>query len=271
MEGGRACRPVITRARTLTAFPPFPPSPPLSPLFLQLPFRQRSDRLLAWLRSHPSFLLGDVDIVDDLPASQGQRGIRARSAFSFGQDIMRIPLAANLSTETAMESAELGPLVENGVFADLSSMPTLLLGVHTLIEHAKCLLAAPTPDDLAVPVPCTELGGRTEAQIKADRAKAFQARKASAGGKVPAEMMGTKLSLAHPWGSRWRAFLSLLPRSTDEIGNCMAWKAADFKALAGTRAGHVGARLLRDVAKSYCSMYTSFVEVGVIDGLQSGA
>jgi hypothetical protein len=103
------------------------------------PFRARARRLLAWLATDAEFRCegGALEVVDDLPASRGSRGVRTQRAIRAGAEIMRVPLRAVLSTETALESRELGPLFEQPSLRHLVSLPTLLLSLHLLVEHAK--------------------------------------------------------------------------------------------------------------------------------------
>lgn len=229
---------------------------------------------MAWLKSHPNFTCSDIEIVEDLSAGTSGsttgaiRGVRATSSIAQGDFVLRLPLDTMISTETAQESKELGPLLDHPHLVTLQKMPTALFSAHVLIEHAKCLEAAPSSDVLSsVPVPATKLDGRTLQEMRADKLKSMQS--AAAKGKK-AEMSGTALDMAsHPWGSRYRAFFSLLPSNVESIGNCLSWTIDDFKALAGTRAQQMGAKLVKDVAKVYCSFYTAFVEGGLVAGLEN--
>ncbi len=220
---------------------------------------------MEWLRSHPGFTSADISLVDDLPAERGRRGVRVNKPLKNGQQAFLVPLDAAISIETALESHEVGALIEGGTMRDLGKMPTIMLGVHMLVEHAKCLDATPDEASLkGVPVPCTVLGGRTAEEQMAAR-KAFL----ETGGAKKSEISITSPSpsASHPWGSRWRAFFACLPPVRD-IGNVLSWDADQFRALKGTRASHMAARMLRDAVKNYVAMYAPFVEVGVIDGLQ---
>lgn len=53
---------------------------------------------------------------------------------------------------------------------------------------------------------------------------------------------------AHPWGSQWRAYLSVLP-SPQDMRTCLYWGEAEMGALAGTYAQATCASFLRDVTK----------------------
>ena len=275
------------------------------------PFAWRAERMLAWLATDPDFrTCGEggrgLELVDDLPAERGSRGVRLRAGgggVAAGAEALRVPMAAVLSTETALESRELGPLLEQPALRHLVGVPTVFLGLHLLIEHAKSLEAeaaaaaaasasgtggAGGDDPAAEPPPgdAARLGGRSEAEIAADRARALSDleaanRAASGGGGAGAIGRGgpgpgagpalrpTRLDLAsHPWGSRFRAFIACLPPSAAAIGNCLSWGAADFRLLGSSRLAFAAARFVRDIAKGYTSLFGAFAEAGAVRGLE---
>lgn len=206
---------------------------------------------------------------------------------------MSIPIDTYISTGTATSSKELGPLVDNGVLtSDLSRIPTLLLGVHLMVEHAKSLLtplkSTNSTDVLSIPVPATELSGRTEEEIKTDKkTKLKNVRSKDLSGpfqgttkldipfltppsssKTATVSTESSNSKYHPWGSRFRAFLACMPPTVTAIGNCLSWTYEDFVYLDGSPAALTALRLVRELVKSYCVLYTKLVESNVIDGLQ---
>lgn len=61
----------------------------------------------------------------------------------------------------------------------------------------------------------------------------------------------------HPWGSQWRAYISLLP-SPGDMRTCLYWGDAEMAALQGTYAHYTCASFLRDIAKNYLSLLHAF-------------
>ena len=147
------------------------------------------------------------------------------------------------------------------------------------MEHAKTLEAeaaagagaAGVDAFAAAPVEGADvLGGRSEAEMAADRRRALQELERSAGpGAAPSPLRPTRLDVSsHAWGSRFRAFIACLPGSVADIGNCLAWGEADFARLGGAPLAHQAARFLRDIAKGYVSLFGAFAEAGAVRGLE---
>ena len=234
---------------------------PFSVVDACVPFPLRARRLLAWCSSHPDFSSVPLELTDDLPGlPSGTRGVRSREAVPCGTTLLSVPLALGISTDTAYTSHEIGPLLESalGVIAD---MPTVVLSLHVLVEHAKALAVPPAAegDDAAwttVPVAADASEGRTRDEIEAAAAAPVGAN----------SFPSTRLrSDAHLWGSRWRAYFACLP---DRVPNCLFWTERSFRRLAGTRTGVAAARFLRDAAKAYVVISTILGgSGGLIEGL----
>lgn len=251
---------------------------------LQLPFETRVARLNAWLASHPKFVAGPIKVVDDLPAERGVRGMRATGAIPKGAPVLKVPTETMLTTESGMYSKDLGPLLDDPR-TQLADLPTVVLTLHLMTEHAKALM---TPLDAAtslttIPVPANAPAGRTHAE----RIKDAEARRRSSGSDrlcthdhghghgsgahghshgASGPLQGTALELpGHPWGSRFRPYLSLLP---EQLHNALYFTVEDFKKLEGTHIHWQAAKFLRDAAKAYCNLYDLFVVSGALNGLQ---
>jgi hypothetical protein len=226
-----------------------------------------------------------VQVVDDLPAARGVRGVRASAAIPKGSTVMKVPVSAMVTTESGIYSKDLGPLLDDPR-TQLADLPTLVLTLHLMVEHAKALMtpldpaAAPT----AVPVRLDAPAGRTHAE----RVRDADARRRGAAGSMCTHdhghghgsgahghshggggggaLQGTALELpGHPWGSRFRPYLSLLPAT---MHNGLFFTAEDFKRLEGTRVHWIAAKFLRDAAKAYCNLYDLFVVSGALNGFQ---
>lgn len=108
------------------------------------------------MRSHPKFAMKALDLVEDLPAARGRRGVVAREAIKKGETLMNIPQACMLSTATAARTADLGSILADPR-NEFSDMPTVVLTLHLMMENARCLEAPPVAPTADVPVPVAEL------------------------------------------------------------------------------------------------------------------
>lgn len=249
------------------------------------PWSQKASRLVNWLSSDPAFssFAGGLDIVDDLSPEKGHRGVRTRSKVEKGQVLMRVPLTCMMTTETAIESHELGPLIEQPALSFLNQVPLVLLGLHLLIEHAKCLeteaeetanaLADPkTGNDsalfLEIPRSAAILDGRTADEILAHKAHIYSEKaKLSRPQQMPLQPTTLDAKL-HPWGSRFRAFIACLPESTAIIKNCPSWLMADYHLLGDSSLGQNAAKYTRDLVRGYIKVYSMFSEHRSVRGLE---
>jgi hypothetical protein len=218
--------------------------PPFSVVDSRVPFPLRARRLLAWCASHPDFASVPLELADDVPGlPAGARGVRARAAVPAGTTVLSVPLALGISTDSAYASHEIGPLLESALCV-IAEMPTVVLSLHVLVEHAKAVsVLLPADADeaawAATPIAAGVLEGRSRDEI-------------SAAAAAPARTDGFPLtrlrSDTHPWGSKWRAYFSCLP---ERVPNCLFWTERSFRRLAGTRTGVAAARFVRDAAKAY--------------------
>jgi hypothetical protein len=249
------------------------------------PWSLKATRLTKWLASDPAFssFSGGLDIVDDLSPEKGHRGVRTRSKVEKGDVLMRVPLTCMMTTETAIESHELGPLVEQPALSFLNQVPLILLGLHLLIEHAKCLeaeaeemanaLADPKSGDdtaafLEIPRSAAILDGRTSDEILSHKAH-IHTEKAKLSRPQQLPLQPTTLnSKLHPWGSRFRAFIACLPESTAIIKNCPSWLMADYQLLGDSSLGQNAARYTRDLVRGYIKVYSMFSEHRSVRGLE---
>jgi hypothetical protein len=249
------------------------------------PWALKTTRLRRWLSSDPAFssLEDGLELVDDLSPDKGQRGVRTKSKVTKGDTLMRVPLSCMLSTETAFESRELGPLLDQPLFSFLFQVPLITFGLHLLIEHSKCLeaeaeevansLANPkTGDDesmfLEIPRSATILDGRSAEEVAKHKAHLhIEKGKLSRPHLLPVQPT-TLDAKFHPWGSRFRAFIACLPESTSMIKNCPSWQIADYELLGNSLIAQNAARCTRDLIRAYIKVYPLFTEQGSISGLE---
>lgn len=211
-------------------------------------FEWRGDRLMAWLRTHPSFKCADVKLVDNIPGRG--RGVVATGRIEEGDPVVSVPLSTALSTDTALMSRDLGSIAMAPQL-QLSNMPTVMLAVHLMVEHAKAHLApAAGADATAIPVPADATPNqRTPEQVAFDAQHVKEAMAAARSGKKQIPLPSSRLDAsAHPWGSRFRALIACLPENP---GNALSWSPADMRRLRHTMMGQQAARFLRDAVKTY--------------------
>lgn len=110
---------------------------------------------MSWLASHPDFQSKKLEIVDNLPAERGSRGVRVLEPVKKEETVFRVPQPCMVSTATARRTEDLGPLMREAQLS-LMEMPTVALTLHVMVEHAKSLTAA-CADPLAVTVPVASL------------------------------------------------------------------------------------------------------------------
>lgn len=78
------------------------------------------------------------------------------------------------------------------------------------------------------------------------------------GGEPPKPYTHTRLTPGgHPWGSQFRAYISLLP-PPGQIRTSLYFTPAEYAALGGTHASHSVATFLRDAVKNYLAFYPVF-------------
>jgi hypothetical protein len=217
--------------------------------------------LLAWCGSHPGFSSAPVEIVEGglqgLPADA--RGMRASAPIKAGSLAVSVPIDLAISTDSAYVSSELGPLLDSNGIEMLAGMPPIILALHVLLEHSKALSVELSRDvDIAthVPAPASVSCGRTLERVQADQAEAA---------KLPHGVsVSTALCTdAHPWGSRFRAFLACLP---SRVPNCLFWSKETFARLGSSRCAVLAAKFFRDAAKTYVVLHRLFVDSNLIRG-----
>jgi hypothetical protein len=210
------------------------------------PFVEKAARLHSWLASHPHFFSKGLTLVDDLGPSRGDRGLRVGPAGAEAEELLlSVPLDLNLSVDSAVASHELGPLLESPGLAALRQFEPSLLALHLLVEHAKAL---EVPEPVGGAPPSSESFGRTAEEIAANRVLGRAAMEAAMRGDGPMPDVRTSLSAgrAHPWGSRWRAYMALLPSS---VPNSLYWTLEDWAAVRGTAAFSIAkSHLLQTIA-----------------------
>lgn len=235
--------------------------PPFALVDGDVPFSTRASRLLAWCGSHPGYSSSPVEIVEGglqgLPADA--RGMRASAPIKAGALAVSVPIDLAISTDSAYVSSELGPLLDSNGIEILAGMPPIILALHVLVEHSKALSVELSRDvDIAtyVPTPASAFCGRTLEQVQIDQSEAA---------KLPHGVsVSTALCTdAHPWGSRFRAFLACLP---SRVPNCLFWSKETFARLGSSRCAVLAAKFLRDAAKTYVVLHQLFVASDVIHG-----
>jgi len=259
--------------------------PPFSLVDKDRPWALKTTRLTRWLSSDPAFssFEGGLELVDDLSPDKGTRGVRTKSKVTKGDILMRVPLSCMLSTETAFESRELGPLLDQPLFSFLFQVPLITFGLHLLIEHSKCLETAEeevanslsnpkTGDDesafLEIPRSAAILDGRSTEEVAKHKAQIHNEKgKLSRPHLLPVQPT-TLDAKFHPWGSRFRAFIACLPESTSMIKNCPSWQIADYDLLGNSLIAQNAARCTRDLIRAYIKVYPLFTEQGSIRGLE---
>lgn len=73
-----------------------------------------------------------------MPAERGARGVVAEEPIAADECVMRIPAAVMMSSSSAMRTKDLGLLALQKPLS-LAELPTVLLALHLLVEHAKCV------------------------------------------------------------------------------------------------------------------------------------
>ena len=234
---------------------------PFSLVDSALPFAVRAARLQAWCASHPAYSSSPISLCGSLPGKpEGTRGVTAAGAMAQGTPIVCVPVALALSTDTAYQSWELGPLLDQPKL-QLGGMVPVTLAMHLLVEHAKAC-ATPLPeggDPAAVPLPASAPTGRSAADIAEAAAACAQLAASGSEGVYTTSLRPD----THPWGSPWRAFLACLP---SRVPNCLFWSARHYARLAHTRVALSGARFLRNTAKVYLTLHGGLSQA--VEGLE---
>jgi hypothetical protein len=187
-----------------------------------VPWNEKSNRLLSWLRSSPSFSCIPIDLVNNLSLNEGSRGVMLKQAISKEQEVFKVPADAFLSTETAALTKDFGQIYNDDSYG-LEQTPTIALALHLMIEHAKCLVvpfisdSSPQLEDrnelmkLGVfQKPKTESHGHGHEGKSHGHSHGGKACHGHGGPEEPSKSI-QKIPLdykSHVWGSRFRAYLS---------------------------------------------------------------
>jgi hypothetical protein len=294
-----------------------------------LTFAQKSERLLKWLSTHADFKCAKIHLADDLPSEGGGRGVVTDEPIAKGQQVFQVPMSTMLSVSSAVRTTDLGLAIMQA--QHLKELPTVILTMHLLCEHAKCLVkdaktggkAAALDTIVAAPnwvptevdpafieyakakgVDVSELLEHDEENCKDDShghshshshggshghshggkpctghghgapAPKPQHHGHSHGGKpctghghggghdgsghaadakkiVPLELDVD----SHPWGSHFRAYLSVLP---DDPGSCLNFGVKEHRLLKGLAVSYEICKFICNSVATYCKLYDVF-------------
>lgn len=228
-----------------------------------LDFTIKAQRLVNWLRTHPSFsAVEGLELVDNLGVGNGSRGVRTTKFIETSEEVIRVPVDCCLSIDTAYASRDFGAYLDNRNVATSfrSTSASTELAIYLLVENYKGfktpLKDQVDPKDIPIPAsdnskfwrPKSQLGGKGKGKFPELGHPSFIVEKA-----VPITPESD-----HPWGTPWRAYISLLPSKVD---NFFSWTADDFKRLSSVNPGAFEcSKFLADAIRTYALFWDAFVE-----------